>query len=186
METPTPKKLISIYCDGSSTGNSKGPVGWGWLVVDWELGEILTAGSAGGPVGTNNIAELQAAIHGLRAVIDAGLHLTANIEVVSDSTYCLGLASGEYQPNTNKDIVSILRKLFLEANATPKWVRGHSGDAFNDKVDELAKAGRDKYHTGDTKKKRRSRKREERRRKRALVKEYKRRVYGYKPREGRH
>ena len=76
------------------------------------------------------------------------------------------------------DFVKTLRELVRLTGAKTRWVRGHAGDAFNEQVDRLAKAGRDKYATVETRKRRRSRKREERRRKRAIVKEYKRRVYG--------
>lgn len=148
----------------------------GWLVTDWD--DILAAGSEGGPIGTNNIAELKAGICGLKAVIERGLHVGNDVELVSDSTYTLGLASGRFHAQANKDIVKELRDLFIKAGATDRWVQGHSGDVFNDKVDELAKAGRDVYAPVESRKRRRSRKREERRRKRAIVKAYKQRVYG--------
>jgi len=175
-DQPPKRKTISVYTDGSSTGAALGPIGMGWLVTDWE--DIITAGSEGGPVGTNNIAELQAAISGLRAVIDRKLHIGNDVELVSDSQYTLNLADCTYKANANKDIVKILQKLFAEAGAVKRWVRGHSGDIFNDKVDELAKAGRDRYAPVESRKRRRTRKRDERRRKRAIVKAYKERVYG--------
>lgn len=173
-----PRKLISIYCDGSSNGLSGGPIGFGWLVTDWE--EIICAGSEGEISGTNNTAELKAAIHGLRAVLDRGLHTGNEVELVSDSTYTLNLASGHYQPNKHLELVLLLKDLYRQAGARPRWIKGHSGDAMNDKADQLAKAGRDKYSIGiETKKRRRSRRRLERRRKRAIVKEYCRRMYGH-------
>jgi ribonuclease HI len=102
------------------------------------------------------------------------------VELVSDSTYTLNLANGSYSPNKYQDVVKTLQELYQKSGARTRWVRGHSGDAFNDKADELAKAGRDRYNPHqETKKRRRSRKREERRRKRAIVKEFKRRMYGY-------
>lgn len=172
------RKLISIYCDGSSTGLAGGPVGWGWIVTDWD--EIICAGSEGGPQGTNNTAELQAAIHGLRAVLDRGLHEGNDVELVSDSMYTLNLANGQYEPKVHFDLVKALRETYRRSGAKTRWVRGHSGDSFNERADELAKAGRDRYspQLGETRKRRRSRKREERRRKRAIVKEFKRRMYG--------
>lgn len=164
-------KLISVYTDGSSTGNSKGPMGWGWIVTDWS--DIITAGSEGAPVGTNNIAELMACKAGLQAVIDRGLHEGNEVEVVSDSTYALGLASGKYEASKHQDIVDLLQALYKKANARGRWIPGHSGDIFNDRADELAKAGRDRYTPQESRKRRRSRKREERRRKRAIVKMFK-------------
>jgi ribonuclease HI len=166
--------MISVYADGSSTGKAEGPCGWGWVVTDWE--DILTAGCEGSPNGSNNTAELMAAVCGLRAVIDRGLHVGTRVELVSDSTYCLNLANGTYKPQVHVDIVKRLQALVAETGATTRWVKGHAGDPLNEKADQLAKRGRDLYCAPETRKRRRSRKREERRRKRALVKAYKERM----------
>jgi ribonuclease HI len=95
--------------------------------------------------------------------------------------YCLNLATGVYKPNKYHETVKILQALMSLTSAKVQWVKGHSGDAFNEKVDELAKLGRDKHTVGGAapKKKRRSRRREIRRAKRRAVKEWKRRTYGY-------
>lgn len=170
------RKLISVYADGSSTGNSKGPTGWGWLVTDWN--EILTAGCEGASTGTNNMAELHAALRGLQAVVERGLHIDNDVELVTDSMYTLHLASGAHVAKKNNEIVNRLQAVYAECKCRGRWVKGHNGDIFNEKVDELAKSGRDKYTIGESRKRRRSRKREERRRRRAIVKEFKRRVYG--------
>ena len=172
------RKLISVYADGSSCGDSKGAIGWGWLITDWD--EIIAAGSAGAPEGTNNIAELQGAIYGLRVIVDKNLHRDADIELVSDSQYALNLGDGSNKAQKNLDLVKTLQDLFKVTGARSRWVRGHNGDIFNEKCDELAKHGRDQYAAPEQRKRRRSRKREERRRKRALVKAYKERVYGYR------
>lgn len=172
-------RQISIYADGSSVGGTGGPTGWGWLIVDWTADDIVCAGSGGSTSGTNNTAEIQGAIAGLRAVIDRGLHVDNEVELVSDSMYTLNLANRSYDAKVNLEIVRTLRELYDKAKAKTRWVRGHNGDIFNEKCDELAKAGRDKYSgVHETRKRRRSRKREERRRKRALVKAFKRRMYG--------
>lgn len=162
-------KTISVYCDGSSTGSSKGAIGWGWIVTDWE--EIICAGCEGAPVGTNNIAELQAAIYGLKAVLDRGLHVGNAVELVSDSTYTLNLANGTYQPNKYHEIVGSLQSLFQQARAKTRWVRGHSGDAFNEKADKLAKSAKEKYTVGDAKKRRKSKRRMIKQVKKALVRD---------------
>jgi ribonuclease HI len=170
-------RLISIYSDGSSMGNSSGPMGWGWLITDWD--DILTVGSAGAGVGTNNYAELMGALEGLRAVVDRGWHLKNDIELVSDSQYCLKLADGTYSPTKYVEIVKTLRDLFLITRASARWVPGHSGDIFNDKADELAKAGRDRYMPEEAKSRRRVRRRDEKKRKRLIVKAWKKQKYGY-------
>lgn len=169
----TKKKLISAYCDGSSGGNSKGPIGWGWLITDWE--DIVDAGSEGDFQGTNNIAELNAAVSALKCVVDKNLHQDNEVELVSDSTYVLGLADGSFQPGKYHDTVRTLRSLVVLTQAKCRWVRGHSGDAFNDKVDQLAKAAKERHYTTqtDSRKRRKMRKKEERRRKRRLVRLFK-------------
>lgn len=161
-------KIISIYSDGSSGGDSKGAIGWGYIVTDWE--DILGAGSGGEISGTNNAAELSGAIAGLRFVIERDLHVGNVVELVSDSTYTLGLASGEFDPQKNVELAAEIRKLAILAQAKTRWIKGHSGDAFNDKADQLAKAARDKMVPPS--KKRKVRRREERRRKRSVVKAY--------------
>lgn len=184
MTTPSPRK-ISVYADGSSGGDSKGAIGWGWIIVDWEGGDLHT-GCGNLELGTNNMAEISGAIDGLKELKRRGLHVGNIVEVVSDSTYALGIASGSFEPQKNLELAAELRKLVLEIGKetafdvdlngpTPvhtRWVKGHSGEAFNDKCDQLAKHARDKISPEDKKSKRRSRRREERRRKRSTVKAF--------------
>jgi ribonuclease HI len=160
-------KRISIYSDGSSGGNSKGAIGWGFIVTDWE--DILGTGMGGEPQGTNNAAELMGAIAGLKFVIQRNLHVGNLVEIVSDSTYTLGLANGSFDAQKNIDLAKEIRELAVAVKAQTRWIRGHSGDAFNDKADELAKAARDAI-SPPSPKKRRMRRREERRARRTLVK----------------
>ena len=168
---PLTTKRISIYSDGSSGGSAKGAIGWGWIVTDWE--DILGTGSGAEPTGTNNAAELQGAIDGLRFIVERGLHLDNVIELVSDSTYTLGVANGEFDPQKNLERAAEIRALAILTKAHCRWIKGHSGDAFNDKADELAKFARDKL-APDKGIRRRHRRRELRRQKRAIVKAYKR------------
>lgn len=162
---------ITVYSDGSSGGAAKGAIGWGWIAVDWELGEVIAAGSGAEPTGTNNAAELQGAIDGIRHLVEKGLHHGNVIELCSDSTYVLGLATGNFEPQANLERASEIRRLAILTKLHTKWIRGHSGDIFNDKADELAKAARDKL-APDKGARRRHRRRELRRHKRAMVKAY--------------
>lgn len=164
-------KRISIYSDGSSGGNAKGAIGWGWIVTDWD--DILGTGSGAEPTGTNNAAELQGAIDGLKFIVERGLHIDNVIELVSDSTYTLGIAKGEFDPQKNLERAAEIRALAILTQAKCRWIKGHSGDAFNDKADELAKFARDKL-CPDKGIRRRHRRREERRLKRDKVKAFKR------------
>jgi ribonuclease HI len=95
--------------------------------------------------------EIMAALEALRTLsIDGPEH----IEVVSDSTYVVkcftdrwwqgwqrkGWKNSQNKPVANQDLWEPLIELAV-ANVTPvsfRWVKGHSGDRWNDRVDELA------------------------------------------------
>ena len=129
--------MISVYCDGSSHVKNYKPIGWGWVIV--REGEALLSGSGCSLTGTNNIAELMGAIEGLQKLISLGWHRAEEmIELVSDSQYVLGMAAGAYSPTKNLELVEAVRALTLEANARTRWVKGHSGEPFNEQCDKLA------------------------------------------------
>jgi len=132
--------LISIYADGSSDGSSSGAIGWAYILV--ENGLIIATGSGGAPIGTNNIAELTACIEGLKAVID---RKDVEVELVSDSQYALGMASGQFTPNKNLELAAEIKQLFKIARAKSRWVRGHNGDLLNEIADKLAKRAKEQY-----------------------------------------
>lgn len=170
--------MISVYADGSSEGNSVGAIGWGWVIVRGTEQEVLDCGHGGGPVGTNNIAELTAAIEGLKALkklkeqlAHFGIDIvTEEIELVSDSQYVLGIACGKFKALKNVELAKEIRSLTVELKASTRWVKGHNGDVFNEKCDELAKAAKFVYAPTKMTKKM------ERRKRRQIVKEFKRRT----------
>ena len=57
--------MLSIYADGSSTGKSDNPGGYGYVIL--RDGKPIATGHGGDPSTTNNRMELQAAISGLAA-----------------------------------------------------------------------------------------------------------------------
>lgn len=132
--------MISIYADGSSTGRADQPGGWGFVIA--RDGRPLLCGYGGDPKTTNNRQELMGAIKGLEAALR--LDLVDSIELVSDSQYTLGMASGAYMihEGRNEDLIFPLRKLMKHLGATTRWVRGHIGDPLNERVDRLAKRGK--------------------------------------------
>lgn len=137
---------ISVYADGSSTGRSDGPGGWCYIVAHGQ--RPLSCQHGGNHSTTNNRMELTGAIRGLQQVKQRLIDqpswrlLNLQIELVSDSQYVLGLASGAYSPKANQDLAKQLRALALELNITTRWVRGHQGDPFNERCDRLAKLGK--------------------------------------------
>jgi ribonuclease HI len=143
----TPDQPVVVYTDGSCLGNP-GPGGWAWAIPDGPYG------SGGEPRTTNQRMEITAALEALRS-IDGG-DGARPIIVISDSTYVVkcfqdrwwegwirrGWRNSQRQPVANRDLWEPLLGLALEAERTVefRWVKGHSGDRWNDFVDELAVA----------------------------------------------
>lgn len=138
---------VEIYADGSgNTFDSDGGYGWR-LVVD---GALHSEGSGYLAKATNNVAELTAAIEGLKAAT-AFVHAQPpqpegdpEVSLISDSQLVLGYANGSYKCKALHltALYVELRKLYKASSATTRWVKGHSGDEHNEAVDKLAGAAR--------------------------------------------
>jgi ribonuclease HI len=139
--------LIEVYSDGSgNTFDSDGGYGWR-LVVD---GTLRAEGNGYLSKATNNVAEITAAIEGLKyagqylqlpSVQQAGPH---SVVLVADSQLVLGYANGAYACKALHltTLYIELKKAFKAVGATTRWVRGHSGDEHNEGCDKLAKTAR--------------------------------------------
>jgi ribonuclease HI/uncharacterized phage-like protein YoqJ len=128
-----------VYTDGACSGNP-GPGGWAWAVPDGPFG------SGAEPHTTNQRMEIQAAAEALAAI-------DGPVTVVSDSTYVVncftkkwyvgwqqkGWKNSKKQDVANQDLWRPLIDHVLErGDVTWRWVKGHSGDQWNDVVDRLA------------------------------------------------
>jgi ribonuclease HI len=135
--------IVEVFCDGSgTTGNLAG--GWGYvIVVD---GTVLESNSGGLPKATNNVAELTAALEGLKRVQALPQLAGADVTLVSDSQLTLGFAGGNWQCKKLHLalLANNLNKIYTTLNAKTRWVRGHTGDEHNETCDKLAKAAREK------------------------------------------
>ena len=138
------KMKVEIYSDGSSEGNSTGRGGWSYvIVVD---GVKYRENSGHLAKATNNIAEITGAIEGLAYVTsDSTLCTASEVILISDSQLVLRYATGEYQCRKFHLVPYYikLRNFFKHLNATTRWVKGHTGDTYNERCDELAKAARE-------------------------------------------
>ena len=85
-------KLI-VEADGGSRGNP-GPAGYGAVVLDPATEEVLAERAEGLGVATNNVAEYQGLIAGLRAAIELG---ATEVEVRMDSKLVVEQMSGRWQ-----------------------------------------------------------------------------------------
>lgn len=137
-----PRGWISIYADGSSSARSALPGGWAFVVVQDQ--RPIHAGAGSDPSTTNQRMEMTAAIRGLAAAVALGLQsVDMPLELVSDSEYTLGLGSGRFQPSKNLDLAKELRDLCIQTGCRFRWVRGHTGDQWNERCDSLAKRAKE-------------------------------------------
>ena len=141
---------IVIYTDGACSGNP-GPGGWGVHILPNAIvgaqdlcdGEIMT---------TNNRMELMAAIQGLEAV-PAG----SPVVIWTDSQYVKdgitkwipgwmrnGWRTADKKPVKNQDLWQRLHALTQTRVVTWEWVRGHNGNAGNERADQLSRDGQAK------------------------------------------
>jgi len=137
---------IIIYCDGACLGNP-GPGGYAALLMLAKSPSTERVVSGYEHHTTNNRMELRAAIEGLKA-----LKKKCHVIIYCDSQYVIkGITNWMYnwqkngfKNSRNKDIANadLWRELFLvnqKHEVTWKWVRGHSGNELNERVDEIAR-----------------------------------------------
>lgn len=134
---PTWAEVI-MTSDGAARGNP-GPGGWA-VLLERGANEKLLSGGEPGPT-TNNAMELEAVIQGLRA-----LRRSCRVLLRADSQYVLGgierLQRGEIFSETRKngERWTTLKQLLAQHDVRFEWVRGHNGDARNERVDRAANA----------------------------------------------
>ncbi len=137
-------KDVVIYTDGACSGNP-GPGGWG-AVLEYNGRRRELKG--GEPATTNNRMELMAAIQAL-----AALRERCQVLLYTDSNYvrlgitewlpawkARGWKTAGRAPVKNVDLWQQLDVLAQGHDVVWRWVKGHSGDANNDRADELARS----------------------------------------------
>ena len=142
MTEAAAKKHVSIFTDGACKGNP-GPGGWGVLL---RMGAHEKEMAGGQEDTTNNRMELMAAIKGLEA-----LNQSCAVDLYSDSKYVIdgitkwihgwqkrGWINAAKKPVANADLWRELWDATSRHEVNWHWVKGHSGHAENDRVDQLA------------------------------------------------
>ena len=134
---------VTIHTDGSCLSNP-GPGGWA-AILRWRDNEREIVGHE--PDTTNNRMELMAAIMGLNAV-------TRNMPIAlhTDSRYVMngvqdwmprwkanGWKTASKKPVANQDLWQQLDEAVSRHRITWHWVKGHAGDEFNERCDQLAR-----------------------------------------------
>ena len=133
---------VTIYTDGACSGNP-GKGGWGAILI-YDKKERYISGSK--QLTTNNQMELTATIEALKAILKP-----SNIALYTDSQYVKngitswifnwkknGWKTANKKPVANKDLWIELEKYVDFHSVNWFWVKGHSGDHYNEIADELA------------------------------------------------
>ncbi|MBL6691341.1 MAG: ribonuclease HI [Pseudomonadales bacterium] len=144
---------VEIFTDGACRGNP-GPGGWGVLLRAGDTEKELWGGEADT---TNNRMELKAAIEGLDA-----LKRPSTVSLTTDSQYvrkgitewiagwkAKGWKTASRTPVKNRDLWEKLDVLTQQHKVEWHWVKGHSGNEENERVDALANRGIDELLAED-------------------------------------
>ncbi len=136
-------KSVEAHTDGACLGNP-GPGGWAAL-LRYRGHERELAG--GEPDTTNNRMELMAAIMALEALSEP-----CTVVLTTDSQYVRqgitewignwvrrGWKTAGGDPVKNRDLWERLHTAAQRHSVEWKWVKGHSGDPDNERVDVLAR-----------------------------------------------
>lgn len=134
--------MIEVYSDGSSDGGKGKPGGWAFVIV---IDGVKTHEANGfEQKATNNTMEILSATMGLEYIV-ATYPQCKDVTLISDSQLTLKFATKEYTVKKMHLLPYVLklRKAYEQLNAKAKWVRGHSGNEFNEVCDKLAKSARE-------------------------------------------
>jgi ribonuclease HI len=134
-----------IYTDGACSGNP-GKGGWGAIIKYGDFEKSINGGEAHT---TNNKMELTAVIKALEL-----LSRPCEVELYTDSQYVMkgatewihGWKKKNFNQGTAKEVKNIdlwlaLDKAMLRHSINWHWVKGHSGDKYNEIADQLAVEG---------------------------------------------
>ena len=125
------KRKYEIYTDGSCIGNP-GQGGWAGLIIDDQ--KIETEISGFDLNTTNNRMELLAVIKSIEKLEDGSA-----INLYSDSQYVINSITKNWKKEKNVDLWNELEKVLVNKSVQWFWVRGHSDNEFNNRVDRLAR-----------------------------------------------
>jgi ribonuclease HI len=141
---------VTIYTDGACSGNP-GPGGWAAILITGNQEKEICGHD---PQTTNNRMELTAAIEALRA-----LKRPCQVTIYSDSNYLIQCFNQGWmdawksrgwkrmerkgkreilKPVLNVELWQELDRLMQIHQVTWEKVKGHAGDEYNERVDQLA------------------------------------------------
>ena len=141
---------LKIYTDGGCSGNP-GPGGWAYIIVNetFQGPVVLNEENGSEKNTTNNRMELTAVIESLRT-LKTMKNIPRKTVVYTDSQYVQkGITewiikwkrnawrTSDKKPVKNQDLWMELDELSAEFSIKWTWVKGHAGNKYNERCDEL-------------------------------------------------
>lgn len=130
---PSPSKIVTIVCDGSSLGNGQASTRAAGVALLGYRGLWRAFGTYLGTA-TNQQAEIAAATVGLSA-----LREPCRVRVVTDSRYVVETMSGRFKRKSNLDWWERLDEAARPHQITWEWARGHAGHPIQEAADKAAR-----------------------------------------------
>jgi len=145
-------EVVELWTDGACSGNP-GPGGWGAILI-WNGHERELSGGEADT--TNNRMELMAAISGLEALkrpSEVDMHIDSQYVRDGITKYIVnwkknGWRTASKEPVKNQDLWLRLDAARSRHTVRWHWVKGHSGDFYNDRADELVREAREELKSG--------------------------------------
>jgi len=145
LNSKSPQDKIVIYTDGACSGNP-GKGGWGAILMFKEHEKKISGGLK---ETTNNQMEIRAVIEALKTIKKPN-----EIIINTDSKYVMdgitkwingwkknGWRTADRKPVKNSELWQELDEEVGKHMIEWRWVKGHSGNKYNDIADELARHG---------------------------------------------
>jgi ribonuclease HI len=124
--------MLEIYCDGAYSSSRN--IG-GWAIVVLENGDKILSDFYPITGGTNNTAEIQAAIEACWWARNNGYY---EFTIYTDSMYVIGAISKDNKRNKNVELLETLDRAVEGLKITWTHVKGHKGNKYNELCDALA------------------------------------------------
>lgn len=142
------KSNIMVFTDGGCSGNP-GPGGWAYIIVSESAGVLEEQWGAEQST-TNNRMELTAAVKALEALLSYDSLRAEGLTLYTDSQYVQkgitnwiqgwkrnGWKTSGKEPVKNQDLWQKLDQLTAVLHVEWRWVKGHAGNTYNERVDQL-------------------------------------------------